>query len=281
MAMHNDDFFTAGELAAIFGVSKQTLLYYDRIDLLKPDFVADNGYRYYSIKQYLELEIIVNLRGLDMAIPDIRQYMTHRGKEPMEKLLDKKYRSCEDTIRKCQALEQSIGQAKKAMDRRESHVPSEVSISWRPELYMHLDRLVKGMCGKERITRYAKASQEMLGNHLVLEKQLGWVMDRDFYLKQGNVLDSTAFFVLYPKEEKYEKVVNHKIPAGLCCRVVFQGTFYSRGTAMKEKILTFLSQCCMEPAEQIYVLPIKNHWYTTNWNEYVTEIFFPVIPQKE
>ena len=51
MAMHNDGFFTAGELAAIFGVSKQTLLYYDRIDLLKPDFVADNGYRYYSIKQ--------------------------------------------------------------------------------------------------------------------------------------------------------------------------------------------------------------------------------------
>ena len=42
--MHNDGFFTAGELAAIFGVSKQTLLYYDRIDLLKPDFVADNGY---------------------------------------------------------------------------------------------------------------------------------------------------------------------------------------------------------------------------------------------
>lgn len=279
--MHNDDYFTAGELASIFGVSKQTLLYYDRIDLLKPDFVADNGYRYYSIRQYLELEIIVNLRQLDVAIPDIRQYLSHRGREPLEKLLDKKYRCCEEIIRKSRALEQSIGHVKQAMDWREKNGPSDISISWQPELYMHCDALDKGMCGKKRVVRYAKASRELLEQHIILEKRLGWVMDADSYLRKGNVIESEAFFVLYPKEEKYEEAVNHKIPAGLCCRVILQGTFYTEGAVMRDRILTFLERCRMKPREQVYVLPIKNHWYTRDWHDYVTEIFFPVVPDKE
>ena len=32
--------FTAGELASLFGISKQTLLYYDKIHLLSPDFIG-------------------------------------------------------------------------------------------------------------------------------------------------------------------------------------------------------------------------------------------------
>lgn len=38
------DFFTAGELATLFNIPKQTLLYYDRIGLLVPEFIAENGY---------------------------------------------------------------------------------------------------------------------------------------------------------------------------------------------------------------------------------------------
>lgn len=35
------NYFTAGELAAIFSISKQTLLYYDKIGLLSPEFVSE------------------------------------------------------------------------------------------------------------------------------------------------------------------------------------------------------------------------------------------------
>lgn len=65
-------YFTAGELAAIFNISKQSLLYYDKVNLLSPDFVSENGYRNYSIQQFLDLEIIVNLRALDISIANIK-----------------------------------------------------------------------------------------------------------------------------------------------------------------------------------------------------------------
>lgn len=84
------NYFTAGELAAIFSISKQTLLYYDKIGLLSPEFVSENGYRHYSISQYLILEIIVNLRNLNISISNIKEYINARNKNMLIKILEEK-----------------------------------------------------------------------------------------------------------------------------------------------------------------------------------------------
>ena len=39
------------EFASLTNVSRQTLIYYDKIGLFKPDFKNESGYRYYSVKQ--------------------------------------------------------------------------------------------------------------------------------------------------------------------------------------------------------------------------------------
>lgn len=96
-------YFTAGELAAIFNISKQSLLYYDKVNLLSPDFVSENGYRNYSIQQFLDLEIIVNLRALDISIANIKKYLEDRSKEHFLQLLQEKQRNVRQssaTIRK-------------------------------------------------------------------------------------------------------------------------------------------------------------------------------------
>lgn len=43
--------FTTGEFARLCNIRKDTLFYYDEIDLLKPEIIQDNGYRYYSANQ--------------------------------------------------------------------------------------------------------------------------------------------------------------------------------------------------------------------------------------
>lgn len=86
----HDNYFTSGELANLYKIPKQTLLYYDKIDLLKPDFISSNGYRHYNINQYLTLEIIINLRNLDIPIVEIKEYLESRSPENFIKLLEKK-----------------------------------------------------------------------------------------------------------------------------------------------------------------------------------------------
>lgn len=49
------NFFYASDLAQLYNISKQTLIFYDKKDLFKPDYVDSNGYRMYSLKQFFIL----------------------------------------------------------------------------------------------------------------------------------------------------------------------------------------------------------------------------------
>ena len=102
------NYFTAGELANLFNISKQTLLYYDKIKLLSPAYVDDKGYRHYSIQQYLDLEIIVNLRSFNISIMVIREYLQQRSKDDFLKLVALKKKECEAIIKENEAIIKSL-----------------------------------------------------------------------------------------------------------------------------------------------------------------------------
>ena len=51
----------ARELAELYDISKQTLIFYDKINLLKPAFVGSIGYCMYYFKQFFILGIIIDL----------------------------------------------------------------------------------------------------------------------------------------------------------------------------------------------------------------------------
>ncbi|MCC8151354.1 MAG: helix-turn-helix domain-containing protein, partial [Lachnospiraceae bacterium] len=66
------------EMAGIMGISRQTLIYYDKINLLKPEYVdAENGYRYYSTTQLPLLRDICFLKSIGISLKDIQEKQLH------------------------------------------------------------------------------------------------------------------------------------------------------------------------------------------------------------
>ncbi len=92
--MKDNRYYTAGELAGLFDIPKQTMFYYDRMGILEPEFIAENGYRYYSTTQYLTLEIILFLRKMDISVPDIRDFLKDRSKENLHSFLTERRNVC-------------------------------------------------------------------------------------------------------------------------------------------------------------------------------------------
>lgn len=71
--------YTVGEVSRISGVPKDTLLYYDRIDLFKPKFVnPDTRYRYYTHDQFWQLDIIIACRNLNIPLATLREILQAR-----------------------------------------------------------------------------------------------------------------------------------------------------------------------------------------------------------
>ncbi len=82
---------TIGQFAALHGINKKTLMWYDEIGLFHPSFIhPENGYRYYSYYQSAILETILLLRELDVPVDEIQAFMKNRSAANMEQLLQEK-----------------------------------------------------------------------------------------------------------------------------------------------------------------------------------------------
>ena len=70
-----DDYLSITELAKLRKITSETLRYYDRIDLLKPEYIdPETKYRYYSIRQSEKLGVIRELRALGLSVEEVKDY---------------------------------------------------------------------------------------------------------------------------------------------------------------------------------------------------------------
>ncbi|MCI5493662.1 MAG: MerR family transcriptional regulator [Lachnospiraceae bacterium] len=93
-------YLTVSELARLRNTTAETLRYYDRINLLKPEYVSEEtGYRYYSIRQYEKLGTILELRSLKMPLEQIVEYFHNRNLKKSAELLQEYQKKLEDDIR--------------------------------------------------------------------------------------------------------------------------------------------------------------------------------------
>lgn len=84
------EYYSVGEMAKIHDVTTQTLRFYDKIDLFKPNYVnPSNSYRYYSINQFDNLTMINYLRSLDMPIEHIKENLINNDAESLCNFFEK------------------------------------------------------------------------------------------------------------------------------------------------------------------------------------------------
>lgn len=102
-------YLTVSELAKLRNTTAETLRYYDRINLLKPEYVSEEtGYRYYSIRQYEKLGTILELRALQMPLEQIVEYFNNRNLKKSAELLQKYQLKLEENIKKFMALNEVL-----------------------------------------------------------------------------------------------------------------------------------------------------------------------------
>ena len=90
--------FKITEFARIARTSRKTLQYYDEIGLFSPAYVAENGYRYYSLLQLDRLALIAVLRDLGLPLREIKRYQERGSADELGKLLEAQSREIDRSI---------------------------------------------------------------------------------------------------------------------------------------------------------------------------------------
>jgi len=78
--------FLIREFADLTKVTVRTLRYYDKIGLLKPSYLRENGYRVYTEKDLLRLQQIVTLKFMGFSLSQIADLLDRKGYEVVKSL---------------------------------------------------------------------------------------------------------------------------------------------------------------------------------------------------
>ncbi len=105
-----DKKYSIGEVAEICSLSIKTLRYYDKIDLVIPEFRNEESkYRYYSKHQMVKLFIIRQLRKLGFGIKEIKELFANLNVEEMEEAVNNRLEAIEAEIRELE-MRRAIGE---------------------------------------------------------------------------------------------------------------------------------------------------------------------------
>ncbi len=89
--------YSISRIARACGLSRSTLLYYDRIGLLTPRGRTASGYRYYTEQERRRLERIGDFRQAGLTLKEIRGVLAAGGR-PRTRLIERRIRETAENI---------------------------------------------------------------------------------------------------------------------------------------------------------------------------------------
>ena len=93
--------YSVGELAKLFKINSQTLRFYDKIGLFKPESInPKTAYRYYTFEQFEKLTMINYFRSLDMSLDDIKEFFSDHNENSLGIFLEKELENTKNKINK-------------------------------------------------------------------------------------------------------------------------------------------------------------------------------------
>ncbi|WP_342559842.1 MerR family transcriptional regulator [Psychrobacillus sp. FSL W7-1457] len=105
MKTYHQKTFTTGEFAKLLDINKDTLLYYDKIDLFKPAGIHSNGYRYYTFEQFDQFMAIHSLRQVELPIKELKTYFEAPTIHSLQQLAMKKSKQLALELKKLQDIQ--------------------------------------------------------------------------------------------------------------------------------------------------------------------------------
>lgn len=101
---------TIGEFSRICSVSKKTLRHYDEVGLLRPEHIADNGYRYYESSQLRTMLLISRLKSYGFSLAEIGAVLESPAPELLAEKLAEKQQLLQDNLQQTQHVLRQIAQ---------------------------------------------------------------------------------------------------------------------------------------------------------------------------
>ena len=130
--------FSIGEVAKIKDITIKALRYYHKMGILIPKHVDEStGYRYYSIDQFIHIDIIKSCRELNTSIVELQEIFKECNTDKLLRFLQVKREEAEEHIKKMEEVMETIDDLHtKVVSSQEILKNDEISIEFFEQRYV-------------------------------------------------------------------------------------------------------------------------------------------------
>ncbi len=265
------DYYKIGEISKIYGIGRDSLMYYEDIGILKP-FRDKNGYRMYKLSDIWRLNLIKELRSLNFPMKKIKEYLDDRNIESTKEILNKEIILIDEKIEELLSYKQNI---MKRLDTISDELRNLklyeidlVYINKRKALELNanitkdeeFDFLIQKL-QKDYENRFTILGNNNIGSSFCLDK-----------IKQGIYNEFKSVFCFLEDEEEIYNIIFNE---GYYLTLTYKGK-YKNNKHYINKMFKYIEEkgykIISDPIE-IYKIDIHE---TEDINEFITEIQIPV-----
>lgn len=261
--------FTVGEIAKLSGLSKQTLIYYDREDIFKPKITdSNNGYRYYTADQIEILDSILILKEIGLSLKEIKEFMSHRNSDTTVVLLKKQQQEIKQKIKQLSLIEKRLDYKLKTLEDFDQVTERVQFFTLEKTEYL----AIEPVSAPNELLEVDLALKSLLtkANNLNYPYyyQIGDMVSKDNLLSGNFICFEYAFL---PLQKKPERGTYYTKTKGLYARCYHQGP-YKNITHTYKLLLDYIKKEGFQIASPAYEYCILDSLTTKKSEDYVTEI---------
>lgn len=121
-----EKFYTIGETAKLANVTTETLRHYDRIGLISPCKTDEwTGYRYYSERELLFLNIVRALRRMDFSLQEIKEILESGDFERIIAFFRRAEQNADEKIAELLDIKERIARARRYYEGKSAEKPRQ------------------------------------------------------------------------------------------------------------------------------------------------------------
>lgn len=207
-------YYRIGEVSQVTGISKDTLHFYNKIGLLVPEYIdPNNQYRYYSLRNLWQLDIITTCRKLNIPLETVKQILSLHDNGEITKLL-MEYR--QEAIRLSQYYQQVADDILWYGEENE-RIESQKDTTAMQEKWLDEEVVIAGNFSKDAQSYHAslqEAAKEELRHAPSIKRKYGYILDMGG-LEEGKFIKRREYLKMEHQNYVHISTDNlYRIPAG-------------------------------------------------------------------
>lgn len=269
-----NDLFTIGEISKHQNISRQTLIFYDKIGLFRPAYVdPENGYRYYSAAQLDYLDTICIMKKFGFSLDAIKAHMKSYTLDTSLIALRKQLTIIDRQIKDLQLIKSRVAHRCAQLEQSAAIRSDSAAVSVETVKSQHL--LLQEVASPYTLEAVSIATKQCFvrsfKDQLPIFFQSGAIVPLS-RIQEGRYTEASFAFLPIEKSSVPGVV---KLPAGRCAVTHHTGDYLSIGKAY-ERLLEYCRGHQLKIVSDAYEFAINDYLSTSNESEYITKIMFYV-----